>query len=64
VHKQSKHLRQIKQTKQTLQQKQSCVQEQSFALVTWFYHYRFISVFLPCMVVRLYLILNSFFAFT
>jgi hypothetical protein len=42
VHQKSKHLRHIKQT---LQRKQSCVQEQSFAIVTWFYHYGFISVF-------------------
>jgi hypothetical protein len=45
VHQKSKHLRHTKQAKQTLQRKQSCVQEQSFACVTWFYHYGFLSAF-------------------
>jgi hypothetical protein len=58
VHQKSKHLRHIKQAKQTLQRKQSCVQEQSFAIVTWLYHYGFIWYFFVLYFVRLYLILQ------
>jgi hypothetical protein len=67
VHKQSKYLRHIKQAKQTLQRKQSCAQEQSFAIVTWLYHYGFIWYFFVlyfCPVVFNSSILNSSFAIT
>jgi len=67
VHQKSKHLRHIKQAKQTLQRKQSCVQEQSFAIVAWLYHYGFIWYFFVlyfCPVVFNSSILNSSFAIT
>jgi hypothetical protein len=67
VHQKSKYLRHIKQAKQTLQRKQSCIQEQSFALVTWFYRYGFVWMFFVlycCPVVFNSSILNSSFAIT